>query len=331
MWLAFMQGADGLMDDVIISCKGVQHKMFRFSKEQSVVNIAGVRVGGQKGELPSVLAGTIFYHGHHVVYDEMSGEFDRNEAAKLIAAQAEASEETGNPSMLHVFARTQKAFEKYLDFLDGRWDGPLILDSPMASIRLRMAMLVSEVGYADRSVYNSINKAFTKEEAAVLSDTEIDSAILLAFNPSRPGVEGRIGILEGSDGSTGLIKAAMSIGVRNILIDPGVTPIGSGAGEALRFITVAKARLGLPVGAGMHNAASSWRWLANKDAKTRLSCDVAASAVQLIAGADFVLYGPIENARHVFPAAAMVDIMIKEAALDLGAGSIPGHPANRLV
>ncbi len=34
--------------------------MFKFQKEQEIVNIAGVKVGGQPGELPNVLAGTIF-------------------------------------------------------------------------------------------------------------------------------------------------------------------------------------------------------------------------------------------------------------------------------
>ena len=34
--------------------------MFRFDKEQLVVDIAGVKMGGQPGEYPTVLAGTIF-------------------------------------------------------------------------------------------------------------------------------------------------------------------------------------------------------------------------------------------------------------------------------
>ena len=33
--------------------------MFRFQKEQEIVNIAGTKIGGQPGELPTALAGTI--------------------------------------------------------------------------------------------------------------------------------------------------------------------------------------------------------------------------------------------------------------------------------
>ncbi|MDD2755315.1 MAG: tetrahydromethanopterin S-methyltransferase subunit H, partial [Methanothrix sp.] len=43
--------------------------MFRFSKDQSIVNVAGVKFGGQCGQLPSVLCGTIFYQGHKIVAD----------------------------------------------------------------------------------------------------------------------------------------------------------------------------------------------------------------------------------------------------------------------
>ncbi|MGB4679462.1 MAG: tetrahydromethanopterin S-methyltransferase subunit H, partial [Methanothrix sp.] len=41
--------------------------MFRFKNGQSIVNVAGVRFGGQPGLLPTVLCGTIFYQGHRIV------------------------------------------------------------------------------------------------------------------------------------------------------------------------------------------------------------------------------------------------------------------------
>ena len=47
--------------------------MFRFDKEQIVLDVAGVKVGGQPGEYPTVLAGTIFYGGHKIIEDEKAG------------------------------------------------------------------------------------------------------------------------------------------------------------------------------------------------------------------------------------------------------------------
>mgnify|MGYP000436244217 CR=1 FL=1 len=37
--------------------------MFRFRKEQMVFDIAGVKVGGDVGENPTVMIGSIFYKG----------------------------------------------------------------------------------------------------------------------------------------------------------------------------------------------------------------------------------------------------------------------------
>ncbi len=307
--------------------------MFRFSKEQSIVNVAGVKFGGQCGQLPSVLCGTIFYQGHKIVADEERGIFDRAAAERLISRQAELSEETGCSSVLHLYVRSIEAFERYLDFTEQVWRGPFIIDSADAATRSAAALLVSELGYADRAIYNSISLATEEKEAQALRDSEIDSAIILAYNPSQPGVDGSLAILEtgGTVREKGLLAAARENGMRNLLIDPAVLPLGSGAGSALRFAVAAKARLGLPVGSGIHNAVSSWPWLRKKEMTIRKGCDAAAGAMQLLAAADFLLYGPIESADIIFPAAAMADILIAEAVRDLDIAPGEAHPLQRLV
>jgi tetrahydromethanopterin S-methyltransferase subunit H len=307
--------------------------LFRFSKEQSIVNVAGVKFGGQCGEMPSVLCGTIFYQGHKIVADAERGIFDRTAAERLISRQAELSEETGCPSILHLYARSIEAFERYLDFAEGVWKGPFIIDSADAATRSAAALLVSELGHADRAIYNSISLATEEAEAQALRDCEIDSAIILAYNPSQPGVDGSLAILEtgGTVHEIGLLAAARDMGLQNLLIDPAVLPLGSGAGSALRFSVAAKARLGLPVGSGIHNAVSSWPWLSKKEMAVRKGCDAAAGAMQLLAGADFLLYGPIEGADIIFPAAAMADILIAEAVRDLDIVPGDAHPLHRLV
>lgn len=307
--------------------------MFRFKREQSVVNLAGVRMGGQPGELASVLCGTIFYQGHKIVEDEERGLFDRAAAEKLVARQGELSEETGCPSVLHIYARSGEAFSRYLDFTEQVWSGPFIIDSADPAARMAAAALASEQGYADKAIYNSISLATDEAEAQSIRDSELDSAIILAYNPTQPGVEGSLAVLEtgGAAREKGLLDAARDMGINNILIDPAVLPLGSGAGAALRFSVAAKARLGLPVGSGIHNAISSWPWLAGKDAGAKRGCDAAAAAMQLLAAADFLLYGPIEMAEIIFPAAAMADILIAEAVRDLEIEPVDEHPLHRLV
>jgi tetrahydromethanopterin S-methyltransferase subunit H len=53
--------------------------------------------------------------------------------------------------------------------------------------------------------------------------------------------------------------------------------------------------------------------------------------MQLLAAADFLLYGPIESAEIIFPAAALADILIAEAVRDLDIVFSEGHPLQRLV
>jgi len=307
--------------------------LFRFKREQSVVNLAGVRMGGQPGELASVLCGTIFYQGHKIVEDEERGLFDRAAAERLVARQEELSDETGCPSVLHIYARSCEAFSRYLDFTEKVWSGPFIIDSADPATRMAAAALASEQGYADKAVYNSISLATDETEARAIRDSELDSAIILAYNPTQPGVEGSLAVLEtgGQAREKGLLDAARDMGINNMLIDPAVLPLGSGAGAALRFSVAAKARLGLPVGSGIHNAISSWPWLSRKEALAKRGCDAAAAAMQLLSAADFLLYGPIEMAEIIFPAAAMADILIAEAVRDLEIAPAEGHPLERLV
>ncbi|MGL6298772.1 MAG: tetrahydromethanopterin S-methyltransferase subunit H, partial [Methanobacteriaceae archaeon] len=49
------------------------------------------------------------------------------------------------------------------------------------------------------------------------------------------------------------------------------------------------------------------------------------------AGGDFVLYGPIDNSGIAFPACSMTDIMIAEAAKDMGTEAVEGHPINTML
>jgi len=307
--------------------------VFRFKREQSVVNVGGIKLGGQPGENATVLCGTIFYQGHKIVQDEEQGAFDRAAAERLIARQAELSEETGTPAVLHLYARTIEALERYLAFADLTWAGPIIVDSADAAVRAGAAALVSELGYADKTIYNSISVATSRMEAQAIKESEVDSAILLAYNPTDCRVDGMLQVLEGGAAMAekGLIPLAEDLGITNKLIDPGVVPMGSGAGASLRFSTVAKAKLALPVGSGIHNAVSAWPWLRQKDKATKKCCDGAASAMQILAAGDFLLYGPIENAEFIFPAAAMADILVAEAVRDLDNEPAANHPIHRLV
>ena len=73
--------------------------MFKFDKEQEVFDFAGVKMGGQPGEYPTVLAGTIFYGGHNIINDELIGDFDKARAEQLVNEMASISDVTGKKPM----------------------------------------------------------------------------------------------------------------------------------------------------------------------------------------------------------------------------------------
>jgi tetrahydromethanopterin S-methyltransferase subunit H len=309
--------------------------MFRFKNRQDIANIAGVKIGGNPGELPTALAGTIFYEGHRIVEDENRGLFGRAEAETLVNAQAAAADETGNPPMVHIFGNTGDALVRYVDFVSGISDAPLIIDSPEAAARMQAAGYMEEVGLADRAVYNSLNMSITPEEREFLQNSDVDSAIVLGFNAVDSSFEGRMSLLEDGAGllDQGLLGIARQCGICNILIDPGITPMGNGSGISLRISLAAKARWGLPAGSGIHNAPSSWKWIRDKRKTDPLAyrmCDVGSTVLQQAAGGDFILYGPIENASLVFPLCAMADIILYESA-PLDMEPVDYHPFSRLL
>ena len=118
-------------------------------------------------------------------------------------------------------------------------------------------------------------------------------------------------------------------------MDTAVTPLGQGAGIAARTSFAEKAKWGYPVGSGIHNVPSAWDWLreykkaGNKTAFT--VCDIGANIVQVMCGGDFVLFGPIENAKIAFPAVAQTDMFMCEAVKPMGTEPVDYHPINKLL
>ncbi|MCQ2976463.1 MAG: tetrahydromethanopterin S-methyltransferase subunit H [archaeon] len=313
--------------------------MFKFDKEQTVFDFAGVKMGGQPGEYPTVLCGTIFYGGHNIVNDELTGDFDKERAEDLLLGMIEISETTGNPCIAQVFGQTEEAIVKYLDFVGDICDLPMLIDSTSGDARVAGARFVDEVGLTERAIYNSINMAAEKSELEALKESKIDASIILGFNPMNATVPGKIAMWEnGDDGAyeKGLLEVAADCGITKFMMDTAVTPLGQGAGVAGRATFAEKAKWGYPVGSGIHNIPSAWDWLRDYKNETGNKtafkvCDIGANILQVMTGGDFVLFGPIDNADICFPAIAQTDMFIAEAAKDLGTEAIESHPINNLL
>ncbi|MHA2396242.1 MAG: tetrahydromethanopterin S-methyltransferase subunit H [Candidatus Thorarchaeota archaeon] len=311
--------------------------MFVFEKEQVIHTVGRVRIGGNPGETPTVLAGTIFYSGHKIVSDPKKGVFDKDIAASLIQKQDEMSTMTGNPALVQIFSESEEALKIYIDFVADLTDAPFLIDSTEPLVRIAGLKHAEEIGLLDSAIYNSLNVSATEEEIDALREIQHECALLLAFNPQNPSIAGRRAVLE--EGvltlDKGLLDLSKELGITKPLIDTAVTAIGAGAGSAAAFTFVSKTVYGQPTGSGVHNAPSSWTWLRKFKKVNResfLTADAASNLIVQMMGADFVLYGPIENAERVFPVIAMGDVFAAESSeIEFGVGPPDDHPYKKLL
>jgi tetrahydromethanopterin S-methyltransferase subunit H len=311
--------------------------LFVFEREQIIHNVGGIKIGGNLGEVPTVLAGTIFYGGHKIVEDAKKGTFDREKARMLILKQDEMSDITGNPALVQIFSESEEAMLRYIDFVTDLTSAPFLIDSTEPLVRIAGLKYAEEIGLSDQAIYNSINVSATPQEIEALKELRPECAIVLAFNPQDSTIAGRRAVLEKAvlDKDQGLLKTCQDIGVTKPLIDTAVTAMGAGAGSAAAFTLVSKTVYGLPTGSGVHNAPSSWPWLRKYkkiDREAFYAADIASNIIVQMLGADFVLYGPIENTDRVFPVIAMGDVFIAESGyMEFGIEPDANHPYKKLL
>src|ERR1035437_1401086 len=315
--------------------------MFKFDRKQEVFDLGGVKFGGQPGEYPTVLVSTMFYGRHKIVSDEDKGIFDKATAETLWNTQVAMSDATGLPYANQIVGETPEAIVNYIKwFVEIDVHTPFLIDSSAGDVRAAAAKYCSEIGVAHRAVHNSINARIEQSEIEVLTESDVEAAIVLAFNATDPTAKGKLDILEvgGSGQTKGMIQIAKECGIKIPLIDVAAMPLGAGSGATIRSIPTIKAKIGLPIGGGFHNMASAWDWL-RKFKKTQpdpkaiyMPTDIGTNLVAQIAGSDFLLYGLIENVNQIFPAVAMVDIMLGETAKELGVeiADLANHPVTKL-
>lgn len=298
--------------------------LLEFQTEQSIFEIGGIRVGGYPGANPTVLIGSAFYHGHKVNVDEETGEFDTEEAEKRIRAQDEFSELTGNPCMLDVVGATPQAIEKHLEFAAQVTQAPLLIDGTTVDVRLAGLEYVAKAGLADRVVYNSIQPGIGDEELSAIGNAGVQSAILLTYYLQDFTAKGRVQAVRE------MLPRLQEAGIKELIVDTCVMDLAT-MGQACSAMHDIKNEFGLPVGGGVHNAVAMWKGLKKKmGAEAEKPCTASALALAVGVGADFLMYGPVEDAKYAFPAVAMVDTMLSQLFVERGGRLEKTHPRFRI-
>jgi tetrahydromethanopterin S-methyltransferase subunit H len=304
--------------------------MFRFEKEQKIINAGGIKVGGQPGEVPTALTGTIFYIGHKIVKDKKEGIFDKDRAETLINRMEELSDMTTNPFILDVVGTSVTAFQKYISFISDVTKAPIQIDAISPRLRMETIKWASEVGLSDRLVNNSIYRGVKEKELQNLKDCNVKASIILCDNPTDDTVQGKLDVLPG------ILEMSDQAGIEGTLIDTAMPSWGIGVGAGLRSIYVIKEMYGDrgAVGTGIGNVSDTLGWVkGNFSKEVKKATDAAQNAILPMIGCDWIMFGPIEFAEFVFPAVAVVDTYILTATAELGTRPIEEgkHPLFKLV
>jgi tetrahydromethanopterin S-methyltransferase subunit H len=295
---------------------------FKFNNKQNIYNIGKTKVGGQPGELPTFLIGSIFWLGQKIVQDPNKGIFDQKAAEQIINTCQTQSDITGIQFGFDIVGTTELAFEKYIDFISEHSDAPLVLDAMSPSARMAAASMVKKMGLADRCIYDSVYKGVTETELAKLKESGIESAIVLADNQKDNSLEGKMAIIQEA------LALADKAGITKPLIDTAIPAFAPDMGTAVRAIPAMRERYGYPVGLGSGNVVTTMGWVkANVAKEFRPGCRTATNSIMQVAGANFLMFGPAEQAEWVFPAVAVTDVYIASAAADLGTRPLTeNHP-----
>jgi len=283
--------------------------LFKFNKKQKIFEIGKVKIGGQPGELPTVLIGSLFHEGQKIVKDRKRGVFDKKKAERLINFQEHMSRETGVPCMLDVVGETAESLIRYIDFVSEITDSPFLINGAEMPVRVSAALHAANVGLQDRAVYNSINYTLGKEEIEAIKETGLKAAIIQAFNPSNPLPNGMISILKGSPKNKGLLEGALKAGIEKPLIFTPVLDVPA-IGLGARGIYLAKEEFGLPTGTAPVGVVGRWKKLEHFGGYAKMVCRGGATTLAQAMGADFIIYGSLAKARNVFPVCAMIDAII---------------------
>lgn len=281
----------------------------KYDNFEKVFNVGDVKVGGNYGEIPTILIGSIFYMRHKIVNDAEKGIFDEIAAAKLIEGCEGLSKKVGVSFMLDVVGNTPEALVNYIKFIKKVTDAPVLLNATLPETRVDALHELADLSLLDNIVYNSINGFSTEEELNALSKLPIEAAIIQAYNPGSKKSDGPFKALIGNSRKEGLLDKAQRCGIEKAMIDIPTLDLSS-IGLVAHSAKIIKDKLGVPVGTAPSNATYASTWLRDKENLTKeqfQAVDATVNSYLSAHGFNFLFFGPIEGYKWVVPASATVN------------------------
>jgi len=297
--------------------------MFSFTKEQKILDISGIKIGGQPGMHPTVLFGGLFFKG--------SPDFENSK--KQLENMYNLSKKTGNPAIPDFFIKKEEYIEEIIDFIEKTIpkNQPFSVDIIEPDLKVKTLEFLGKKKLLKRTIYNSIHVGITDEENKALKKFTPEMVILVAFNPKDKSPDGKIEVLENGANliDTGLFDVVKNIGIEKVLVDTAAMAPGDNSGASIAAIPVIKEEYGLPVGCAIHNVVEKSKWL-DDFSGAKKPVDAASNLNIPLFGGDFAIFGPIEQSDLVFPMIAWQDILISEYTTNyFGTSPVDSHPGRK--
>ena len=299
--------------------------MFTLNKEQKVCQIGPWKVGGQPGDNPPLLIGSMFHKGDRILAKRKAGEFDREKATSYIKRQEELSEQTGIPAITAMVANSADEMKRYVDFFVGISDKPFAVDMWKQDRRIEAVKYLSKQGLMDRLVYNSITP-WDKDipgQVETLKELGVKHVVVQVYDENDPTPQGRANSYRKM---MGLIGEDV---FETILVDTSVInlPATSFSAMANRII---KEEFGVPCGLASSNGTFIWKEAREMWGSEGFSAmNVAGHALASMFWCDLIFYGPQVTAPRVFPAVVSAALMLATFVYN-ETGKLPANPAHPL-
>jgi tetrahydromethanopterin S-methyltransferase subunit H len=274
--------------------------MLDYDSEQKVIEIGSTRIGGQPGENPIVMIGSVFYAKHPALLDEKTGKFDKMIVEAEINEFITVIDETGMQAIVDVVGSYPDALIKECEFVADLIDCPFLVDGLNDTSRIPAMEGLKGIGLLDRAILNSIDENTSIESINKLKEIGVNNAVLLTFGNRYIFPHQKLHLLQEK-----LIINAEKANIKNLIVDTAVLDLPSIAinVETTRLI---KSELGLPTGFAPANAIYGWDFVKKYGESSRCGAIASIMTYCADAGSDFILFGPVKFAKCLVPAIAMI-------------------------
>ncbi|MHA1986641.1 MAG: hypothetical protein ACW98D_08390 [Promethearchaeota archaeon] len=274
--------------------------MLNFETEQKVMQIGKNRIGGNPGQNPIAMIGTVFYNSHAGLLNEKTGDIDKQLVEAELNEFTEIIEDTQMQGIVDVVGAYPEALLKECEFVADQVDYPFLVDGLNDSSRIPAMEGLKEIGLLDRAILNSIDESTTEENLEKLKNIGVKNAVLLTFGSRYIFPKQKLRLLEEI-----LLPKAAKAKIKNILVDSAVLDLPS-IGINFETSNLVKNKFGLPVGFAPSNSIFGWDYIKKYGEVARCGGIASIMAYCASAPSDFILFGPIKFAKCVVPSVSLI-------------------------